>query len=316
MPKSNRLNPNSFLKIVSIPIGIFVVALLVNSFNVDAQEAQKANENAVTILPVAKSFDIPQTLNFAGEKISTKREDVRESFDRELLVNTYWQSQTLLFIKRSARWFPVIEPILAKHNIPNDFKYLALIESGLMHVVSPAGAAGYWQFLKTTGAEYGLEVNNFVDERYHVEKSTEAAAKYLKKAYQKYGSWTMAAASYNLGMSGLSKRIENQAQTQYIDLALPEETARYVFRIIAIKNILENPAKYGFIVEPSHLYKPFKYRSIEVNYAIENLAEFAIQNKTTYKQLRILNPWIRDLKLPNNSGKTYVIYIPLEEDNN
>jgi membrane-bound lytic murein transglycosylase D len=297
--------------VVSI-IGLTTLILLVgstvqpNTNNISENDSTKKVASTYKI----KSLSIPLDLNFSGEPVPINREDVFESFDRELLVNTYWQSQTILFHKRANRWFPVIEPILKKNDIPDDFKYLALIESGLMHVVSPAGAAGYWQFLKTTAPEYGLEVNAFVDERYNVEKSTEAACKYLKKAYEKYGSWTMAAASYNLGMGGITKQINRQNETDYYNLLLPEETARYVFRILAAKEILLNSEKYGFFIEDEHLYNPFEFNSVNVNYTISDLVKFAQENNTTYKELKRLNPWLRDTQLPNNSGKNYVIYLP------
>jgi hypothetical protein len=258
------------------------------------------------------SLNTPTNISFADEQVPLDVLDVRERLDRELLVNTYWQSQSLLFHKRANRWFPVIEPILAKHSVPDDFKYLAVIESGLMNVVSPAGATGYWQLLKETGKEYGLEINSEVDERYHVEKSTEAACRYLKAAYRQYGSWTMAAASYNMGMGGLQKQTNRQKVKNYYDLLLNEETSRYLFRILAAKEILTKPGMYGFHFRPKDLYPPYYTREVVVDTEIKDLAEWAISQGTNYKVLKILNPWLRDNYLSNPDKKKYRIKLPAD----
>ncbi len=252
----------------------------------------------------------PDTLDFAGESVPMHRHDIRESFDRELLVNTYWQSSTLLLLKRANRWFPVIEPILAEHGVPDDFKYLALIESNLTQAVSPAGARGFWQILEGTGRDLGLEVNDYVDERYHVEKSTAAACDYLLDAKERYGSWTMAAAAYNIGNSRLRRIINNQQADSYYDLFLNEETARYVFRILAIKTIFSDPEAAGFHVRDEDLYPVQTYYTLAVDTAIKDLPEFALEHNTTYKALRNLNPWLRRYELPNPNGKTYHIKLP------
>lgn len=259
------------------------------------------------------SLNIPQNLNFAGEKVPIEDFDVRERLDRELLVNTYWQSQTLLFLKRANRWFPVIIPILKKNGIPEDFKYIALIESGFLHAVSPAGATGYWQIVEPTAKSYGLEVNEDIDERYHVERSTEAACRYFNEAYKKYNSWTLAAASYNLGMGGISKQLERQKATNYYDLLLNEETARYVFRAIAMKEIMTNPQNYGYNIRKKDLYPPLPFYTVKVDSAISNLADFAVSNNINYKILKLLNPWLRQNYLPNNTRKTYEIKLPKPE---
>lgn len=258
------------------------------------------------------SLSTPRSLTFAGEEVPLELIDVRESLDRELLVNTYWQSQSLLFNKRANRWFPVIEPILAENGIPDDFKYLALIESGFENVVSPAGATGFWQFLRDTGREYGLEINNEVDERYHVEKSTEAACKYLKDAYDRFGSWTLAAASYNMGMRGLQRQIERQNSHTYYDLLLNSETARYVYRIMAVKEIMSKPGQYGFHYRPQDLYPPYHTKEVEVDTAVEDFARFALEHGVNYKILKILNPWLRDTYLTNPEGNTYRIKLPAD----
>ncbi|MGY5352914.1 lytic transglycosylase domain-containing protein [Wenyingzhuangia sp. IMCC45533] len=260
---------------------------------------------------VIKAIKTPDGLSFANEAIPLHVTDVKERLDREFLVNTYWQSNGLLLIKRASKFFPTIEPILKKHSIPNDFKYLAVIESGLQNVTSPAGAKGFWQLMPQTAKEYGLEVNSNVDERYHLELATEAACKYLQTAKEEFGSWTAAAASYNIGISGFSKRLNEQKVNSYYDVLLPDETARYLPRIIAIKTILSKPFDYGFVYEQEDLYKMPNFKIIELNSPISDIAEFAIQHGTNYKELKILNPWLRENKLNNRSRKLYRIKIPL-----
>ncbi|MCH2214117.1 MAG: lytic transglycosylase domain-containing protein [Flavobacteriales bacterium] len=256
------------------------------------------------------SLSEPEGLLFAEEEVPLQIIDVKEKLDQELLINTYWQSQTLLFHKRANRWFPVIEPILKKNGVPDDFKYLAVIESGLKDVVSPAGATGFWQFLKNTGRDYGLEINNEVDERYHVEKATQAACLYLKEAYEKYGSWSMAAASYNMGISGLDKQVERQRVSNYYDLLLNPETGRYLYRILAIKEILSKPAQYGFHFRPQDLYPPFETKVVKIDSNVNDFAVFAKENGINYKILKILNPWLRDKFLTNSARKEYEIKLP------
>lgn len=255
-----------------------------------------------------------EEIDFAGEPMPLNQLDVRESLDRELLVNTYWQSQSMLFHKRANRYFPIISPILKKNGVPDDFKYLAVIESGLQNVVSPAGATGFWQFMKGTATDYGLEVANEVDERYNLELATEAACKYLKDAYKKYGSWTMAAASYNLGMNGLNRQIERQKATNYYDLLLVEETARYVFRILAVKEILSKPAKYGFHFRDKDLYPPIETYTVSVDTSVADFADFAFAHQINYKILKHLNPWLRDTFLRNPTGKKYLIRLPKDPE--
>lgn len=258
------------------------------------------------------SLTLPNELEFCGEQVPLERIDVRERLDRELLVNTYWQSNTLLAHKRAARWFPLMENILKREGVPDDMKYLALIESGLTNAVSPAGATGYWQFLKETGIQHGLEIDHEVDERYHVEKSTLAAANYLKAAHARFGSWTMAAAAYNLGQGGVNKQIARQRQEGYYDLLLPEETSRYVFRILAMKEIIRDPERYGFHIRRKDLYPPYPTRQVEVTGPIEDLAVFAMRQGTDYKTLKLLNPWLRDTKLTNKVGRRYILLLPAE----
>lgn len=262
-----------------------------------------------TISPVYPA-QLPESVNFAGEEAPMDIFYVREYLDREVIVNTYFHSSSILLMKRANRWFPLIEPILAEQQIPDDFKYLALIESGFENVVSPAGATGFWQFLSHTAREYGLEVNSGIDERYNVEKSTLAACKYLKDAYEKYGNWTLVAASYNAGTRRITQEIEQQKVSSYYDLLLNQETARYVFRILAIKTILENPENYGFHLEAKDLYPPIPTENIVVTKTIKNLVDFAMEHNINYKTLKYFNPWLRKDNLPNRSGRTYLIKIP------
>jgi len=255
---------------------------------------------------------LPEQMDFAYEKVPLHIADVKERFDREMVINTNLHSNTTLVLKRANRVFPVIEPILKKHGVPDDFKYLAVIESGLVNVVSPSGARGVWQFMPKTASEYGMEVNAFVDERYDLVKSTEAACQYLKDAKKKFGSWTEAAAAYNAGMTGVNKQLENQMVDNYYDLLLNEETSRYIFRILALKAIMTNPKIYGFELQEHQLYHPIEIKTITINTSIDDLAVFAKTQGINYKILKLHNPWLRDRKLENKSGKDYVIEIPIE----
>ena len=230
--------------------------------------------------------------------------------DRELLVNTYWQSNGLLLIKRAHKYFPLIEPLLKKYGIPDDFKYLAVAESGLENNSSPAGAAGFWHFLKSSAKEYGLEVNQNVDERYNLEKSTKVAAEYLKKSKKRFGTWTLAAAAYNAGNARIARNLKKQQVTNYYDLLLNSETSRYVFRIVALKEVLSNPKKYGFEFEEDDLYNLPDIKTVKVDTVITNIASFAKKFKTNYKELKLHNAWLRENKLNNKSRKLYKIQIP------
>ena len=256
------------------------------------------------------AIDLPENLDFAGERVPIEDPDVYERLDREFLVNTYWQSNGLLLLKRANKYFPIIEPILKRNNIPDDFKYLAIIESGLTNAVSPSGASGFWQFMKAAAQEYGLEVTDQVDERYHIEKATQAACDYLNKAKRSTGSWTMAAAAYNAGISGMNKQTSFQETNNYYDLWLSSETSRYVFRILALKEIMKHPKKYGFIFEKKHLYNELPTYNVMVDSTIENLTQFAKSQNITYKDLKLYNPWLRDKRLDNIDGKAYYIRIP------
>lgn len=256
------------------------------------------------------ALQVPEHLDFCGEAMPLGNPDIKERIDRELLVNTYWQSNGLLMFKRAQKYFPVIEPILKKNGVPDDFKYLAVIESGLTNAVSPAGARGVWQILKGTGREYGLEINKNVDERYNLEKATQVACEYLKAAKEKFGSWTLAAAAYNAGNAGIEKQMTIQNVTNYYDLLLGQETGRYVFRIVAFKEILSHPEKYGFNFRPKDLYRRIPTRKVSVDTAVTDFSEFAEQFGINYKILKIHNPWLREPHLNNKTRKQYYIEIP------
>lgn len=274
----------------------------------------KANEPIIK--NVAESYTIkavklPENLNLAGERVPIEREDIRERMDRELLVNTYWQSNALLLIKRSHKYFPVLEPLLKKYGLPDDFKFLALAESGFIDETSSVGAAGMWHFMKQTGREFGLEINDNVDERYHIEKSTKVAAEYLIKSKERFGSWTLAAAAYNAGNYGVAKRLDTQEVNNYYDAKLPNETERYVFRILALKEIISNPKKYGFEYDDEDLYVLPPTYTVKVDTAITNLASFAKRFGTSYKELKLHNSWLRENTLNNKSRNLYEIKIPI-----
>ncbi len=258
------------------------------------------------------ALHLPDTLRFAGESFDITSPDLRERLDRELLVNTYWQSNMMLLLKRSNKFFPIIERVLKDEGIPIDFKYLAVIESGLENVRSPAGAKGFWQIMSTTGRDFGLEINSNVDERYHLEFSTKVAAKYLKRAKEKFGSWALAAAAYNRGINGIQRNLTTQKASNYFDLFLGQETSRYLFRIFAVKEIIENPIKYGYVFEQKDLYQHIPVRLHGIDTPINNLANFAKKMGVNYKLLKIHNPWLIQNHLNNKSRKYYEIAIPEE----
>lgn len=300
----------ALIAIIGCVIGGGVVSLVAFDSNkrdvqADREYLQHVSENyRIYALP------LPESADFCGESAPLQKWDVAEKLDRELLVNSYWHSNTLLAIKRSARWFPVIEKILKEEGIPDDFKYLALVESNFTNATSPAGAVGYWQFLAETATEFGLEVNDEVDERYHVEKSTRAACQYFKQAYNKLGSWSLAAASYNMGMLGVQKQMDRQKQNNYYELLLNEETSRYVFRILSMKEIVNNADKYGFVIRPSDIYAPIDSKEVAITGSVEDFAAWCQEYEVSYKDFKLLNPWLRQSYLKNKSGKTYVVKIP------
>ena len=301
---------NKSLRILSILSIIFITVLFINGINKDevALEPLVNTHKSYKI----KALKLPENLNLAGEIVPIEIPDVRERMERELLVNTYWQSNGLLLLKRANKYFPILEPLLKKYGLPDDFKFLALAESAFTDETSTAGAAGMWHFMKQTGKEYGLEINDNVDERFDIEKSTKVAAEYLKDAHERFNSWTLAAAAYNAGNYGVSRRIEAQGVDNYYDAKLPNETERYVFRILALKEIMNNPKKYGFVFEKEDLYTHKKTTTIKVDTAITNIPSFAKKFGMNYKEFKIYNPWLREYHLNNKSRKVYEIKIAVQ----
>ncbi|MCX2741716.1 lytic transglycosylase domain-containing protein [Pontibacter anaerobius] len=272
--------------------------------------ASETNVNALK--PVFSPPAVPEALSFAGEPVPLHVPDVAERLDRELLVNSYLHATTLLGLKRMQRYVPEIKALLKENGIPEDFIYLALAESLFGHVTSPAGAAGFWQLMPDTARGYGLIVNGEVDERFHVQKATLAAVEYLKRAKERFGSWTNAAASYNRGMAGLGRALERQGVSSYYDLYLNDETSRYMFRILALKEVLGNPTKYGFEMTEEHGYMPLPARSVKVTSTISDLPAFALEQGTNYKTLRLYNPWVKDYRLTVPQGREFELKLPQE----
>jgi hypothetical protein len=305
---------NKWLKTITSPVIFILTGAIAGFILISIQSFSDKDvysvSNAGRPIQVAAPFAIPSQLIFAGEPVPLENFDTRESLDRELLVNAYWHSRTLLVLKKSKRYFAIIEPILKKYGIPEDFKYIPMAESGFDNSVSPAGAAGVWQLVDATAKEYGLEINNEVDERYHLEKSTEAACKFLIESYNLYKNWTLAAASYNVGRKNINNQIERQHVNNYYDLLLNEETARYVFRILAFKLISQNPGDFGFHLDNNDYYPSIPVIEVKVDSSITNIARFASSYAINYKILKHFNPWLRENYLTNKSGKTYLIKIP------
>jgi membrane-bound lytic murein transglycosylase D len=299
---------NKSFRIISLLSVVCITLLFINAIHKsDIGPGTNTHQNYKI-----RALKLPSNLNLAGERVPLEKPDVEERMDRELLVNTYWQSNGILLLKRANKYFPIIEPLLKKHGLPDDFKFLALAESGFTDETSTVGAAGIWHFMKATGKEYGLEINNNVDERYNIEKSTKVAAEYLKNAKNRFGSWTLAAAAYNAGNYGISRRLEAQEVTNYYDAKLPNETERYVFRVLALKEIMSNPEKYGFVFEKDDLYTIKKTYMVKVDTAITNITSFAKGFGMNYKEFKIHNPWLRENKLNNRSRKLYEIKIPVK----
>ena len=292
---------------------VFVLFSIVFIFSFSSKEH---SDNILVLENLKEKYSIfalpkpSSNIYFANERVPLENPDIWERYDKELLKNTYWQSNTLLLHKRAAKYFPIIEPILKKNNLPDDFKYLALIESGLENVTSPAGAKGFWQIMKSTAKEFNLEVNTEVDERYHIQKSTQAACDFLSSAKSKFGSWTLAAAAYNMGRTGLQKQMNRQKSYTYYDLLLNNETSRYVFRILAIKEIIENPKKYGFQLRTEDLYENIPTYTVMVDSTVSSWADFSREYGINYKILKLHNPWLRESYLNNKLKKKYYIEIP------
>lgn len=297
---------------------IFFFALIALIFSACDQNTNEKNQISVlssddSLKQQKNTFippKLPSSIIFATENIPLKSLDVKEGLDRELVVNNFWHSNTFFYFKRAYRWFPLMEKILNKEGVPTDFLYLAVIESGLIQATSPSGAKGFWQFMPTTAKDYGLEVNAYIDERMHIAKSTRAACKYLKKAYDKLGSWVLAAAGYNRGVYGISSAMDTQEVDNFFDLRLNEETSRYVYRILALKLIMETPEKYGFYFKDSDLYLPYETKAVKVSKSIPDLIAWSADHNITIKILKILNPWIKGERLFVSPNKTYEILLP------
>ncbi|MBI5218144.1 MAG: lytic transglycosylase domain-containing protein [Bacteroidia bacterium] len=302
------------LKVISVIFCILLFGVIIRFFTFSKviDDTDKDFEEEISRRYAVFAVPLPDKIDFAGEEAPLKNFDVRESLDRELLVNVYWQSQTLLFFKRANRYFKIIEPILKQNGIPDDFKYVAVIESGLTNVVSPSGAKGIWQFLEKTAQQYDLEVTNEVDERYHAEKATEAACKFFDESYKIYKNWTLVAASYNVGMGALQKQIDAQKINSFYNLQTNEETSRYIFRILAVKYLMTNPQKSGFHFRKKDLYPYIPTSDVKVDSTINNLVDFAEKHSINYKMLKFFNPWLRQNNLTVKNGKEYTIKIPKE----
>jgi membrane-bound lytic murein transglycosylase D len=288
----------------------FTILFITQGFG---REARVGKENIfASDSDTSRTYKLPDSISFAGERMPLENFDTRESLEREIITTAYRHSSTILIIKRAGRFFPVIEKILKEYNVPDDFKYLAVAESDLSNMISPAGATGFWQIMPETGKEEGMEINTEVDERYHLERSTRFACEYFLKSYAKYGNWTIAAASYNGGRNGIDDQIEIQDENNYYDLLLTEETARYIFRVVAYKLIISDPESYGFDIADSELYPEIRFSEVKVDTAVTDLSGFAKKFGTNYKMLKYLNPWLRKPFLTNRAGKSYMIKIPVE----
>lgn len=298
---------NGWKVIMPVALALNVVLLLIILIS-----AKPGGDNKNTSEQVRyESVPLPEKVSFAGEEMPLDRFYVKEALDRELLSNAYFHSQTIRFIKMAPRYFAIIEPILKEHGIPEDFKYLAVAESNLNpRAVSPARAVGFWQLMEGMATDHGLEINSEVDERYHIEKATHVACEYIKNAYEKFGSWTMVAAAYNRGLTGVSRQVEIQKQNDYYDLLITTETARYVYRIVALKLILENPEDYKFYIDKSEIYPSIQTKKVEITGSVSNFADYAASHGLSYKVFKDFNPWLRENKLTYSGRKRYWVEIP------
>ncbi|MDE6860750.1 MAG: lytic transglycosylase domain-containing protein [Duncaniella sp.] len=293
---------------------LLILGLVAPAEEVSAETRQENAEVETTGVSPVVNPEIPGSMTFAGKTVNLDDTDMWERIDRELTAMAYTHGNTLLSIKRANKYFPVIAPILKRNGVPDDIIYLAVIESTLNpRALSPAKAGGMWQFMPSTAKEYGLEVNDYVDERYDIEKATEAACRYLKNAYAKYGNWESVAASYNGGLARITNELAAQQVSSAYDLYLADETMRYMFRLLAMKMIMENPQKYGFRLTADQLYQPLEYKVVEVSAPVDDWAAWAKGQGIDYQTLRDNNPWIRAKSLPNKTGKTYRVNIPTKE---
>ena len=299
----------TFLTISTLITIIVIVLIFASGFKKSSSECDTQIINSVAGI---HSFKLPDEFYFAGERMPLENFDTRESLDREIQLTSYRHSSTILIIKRANRYLPVIEKILKENDIPDDFKYLVAAESEFSNVISPVGATGFWQIMAATGREQGMEINNNVDERYDLEKATRFACNFFKQSYEKYGNWTLTAASYNGGRGRIDEQIKVQKQNNYYDLLLTEETARFVFRAAAYKLVMSNPAAYGFNIPEEDIYPELKYYEVKVDTAIKDLADFAESYGTNYKMLKFLNPWLRQSNFTPQPRKSYMIKIPEE----
>jgi len=300
-----KKNWKSYLLPVSVMINVVVLVIVLGSAKSGTTEVIVKKE--VRYEPI----ELPEQVSFAGEPMPLDRFYVKEALDRELLTNAYFHSQTIRYMKLMPRYFPIIEPILKEHGIPDDFKYLAVAESGLNpRAISPAQAAGFWQLLKGTGTDYGLEINTEVDERYHIEKATHVACEYIKDAYKKFGNWTMVAAAYNRGMTGVSKQMDRQKEDDYYDLLITTETARYVYRIVALKLLMENPENYNFYIPEEEKYQPIPTKEVEIKGSVTDFADYAKKQGVSYKVFKDFNPWLRENNLTYSGKKRYWVKVP------
>jgi membrane-bound lytic murein transglycosylase D len=289
-----------------------IILSIAQSFKIIKNTSPKNNQAAIDTIYNIKPFQLPEIVTFAGEKMPLDNFDTRESLEREILTSAYRHSSTILIIMRAHRYLPVIEKILKKNNVPDDFKYLVAAESEYSNMVSPAGATGFWQIMPETGREEGMEINTVVDERYDVERSTQFACEYFLKSYERFGNWTLAAASYDGGRAGVDEQIDIQHQKNYYDLLLSEETARYIFRVVAYKLVISNPEYYGFKIPEKDLFPELKYYEVKVDTAVTDFSAFAQKFGTNYKMLKLLNPWLRKPFLTPKTNKEYLIKIPSE----
>lgn len=305
---SNKYSLSNYIP--GVLVGILIISLL--GFGKNNPQNQSANKEIDSSVYKWYPPSLPEKMDFAGEAVPLERWEIRESFDRQILFNYYMQNNTIYILKHTRRYFPLIEERLKANGVPDDFKYLCVAESNLQHAISRSGAVGFWQFMDYTAPGYNLEISKDVDQRYHVAKATDAACKYIKLAYSKFGSWTAAAASYNCGQGGYEREAAFQQTKNYFDLFLREETSRYIFRILTFKYLMQNAEKMGFLLGEEDYYQPFKTRNITVSTSISNLAQFAIDNGSNYKMLKLLNPWLRSKSLAVKPGKSYTIQLPTE----
>lgn len=305
---------NRALHWYTLALGAFFTIAVLGSYSGKEEKENKPEAATVptnAIPQVIEPVDLDRAFDFAGESLPMESFDVKERLDNELIVNTYRHGNTLLNMKKSYRYFPVIEAILKAQEMPDDLKFIAVAESDLSNATSPAGAKGFWQFMTSTGRYYGLEINSEVDERYHLEKATVAACKYLQDYYKRFGSWSLAAAAYNMGGTRLSRELKAQKANTFYDLNLNQETMRYLFRLVAMKELMKDPQKFGFYLDAADGYPELKdYREVEVSTTIEDLGVFAEEHQISYRDLKVFNPWLISTRLSNSSGKKYVVRIP------